>query len=111
LHIAELRMGSLGKEPACREVGIVEDLIVGLDEAARDPGRLDLRDPGRGAIPRGDFLDDGDELAPVLVAEVVLEEAWIGLELRKAQHVAERFPELLRVGATVNQPSSARRAW
>src|SRR5205823_12409037 len=71
LHLPELGMRRLGEESARVQVGIVEHLIVRLEEAARNAGRLALLDPRGGPTARGGVRAERAEGATGLRAEAV----------------------------------------
>ena len=76
----------------------MEDLVVALQEPAGDAGVAECIDPMPGRPLRRDVLDQRDQLAPVLVAEVVLREARVVHQLPQAEHLAAGLPGRSRVG-------------
>ena len=101
----------LGEEAARFQVRVVEHLVVGLEQPAGHAGRGERVHPVPGRLLQRNGLQQRNQLAPVLVAEVVLGEARICS--RWARPKTSQHASQLRavVAPRVKKPSDARSAW
>ena len=81
-HAPDDRMVVLDDHLARLDVRVVEDLLVAVDRAARNPRRVELLDPVRGRPRREDRFDFAFQLVDILQARWEIDEARIGSELR-----------------------------